>query len=174
MLIYTADQLALLQTRDVLAKLAIDIDRTPALRYCSGSTGITIGGDYFAPRLMKFDTFEVADPSQAKTKIRLGDSAGDLRAANYTDRFSDDPITVYLYLRAKPEDEWTQILSVEWICENSEIESDGTFTLNLHGASGLRRKAGELLGSRASFEYAPSPNAKITVGVGKIVFYDAP
>jgi len=160
----SAGQLVLLQDEHTEAKLAVDIDITSPLRYCSGDDAIKVGANWYTPRPLEGDRFSLADPRSARTYVDIADHDGVVRAAYYAERFSGEAVTVYVYLREPPVRTWTQIVSIAWACEYCEDVGDGWFRVNLFAASGHRKRAGLRVGTRSEFHYAPEPGEVLSIG----------
>lgn len=169
MLSLTTAQRALLAARDDQCKMALEIDDTSPLRYCTGSDAIQIDSNWHDPRGMKFNKVALTDPRTSRTTVTLDDSDGDIRTAWYSSKF-DCAATVWWFLRAA-DGSWTEVLEIAWTIEECSFDRSGNFTVSLSAAAGTRPRYGGMIGSRSEFPYAPEPGEALRLGTsGGVTF----
>ena len=163
----TATQIAALSEGLAVAKLAIEVDATSPLRYCSGQNPVQVGGDWYAPRWVDGSVFELTSPQNAKAQVRIDDRDKVLETAWYSDRFSGYDVTINVLLRTPPEKAWTLATSVVWQCEKAEPVR-GVMNIRLHAAGGHRQRWGLVIGNTSRFPWAPTADTRFTFGANVV------
>lgn len=170
----TAAQLQALQLGTAEGKLAVEIDVTTPLRYCSGSDAVQISGDWYTPRHCEGSYFALSHPGAARTHVIIDDRDEVLETAWYAERYSGAAVTVHILLREVGVRAWTVATSIEWSCSSAEF-SNGDAKVNLYGATGHRQRYGLEIGNGSKFPHAPGPNQVFTFrGGGTMYVNDTP
>jgi hypothetical protein len=156
----TQAQLTALAAKDSEGKIALKIDATSPLLYCSGDDPVQVAGEWYAPRNITGSFFELSDPSSARTKVAIDDLDEVVETAWYSDRFSGYSIEVHILLRTPPSQTWVLATSVTWDCHRA-TPRNGMVELHLFGAAGSRQKYGLIIGNVSLFPRAPSFGEKL-------------
>ena len=159
---FTAIQRALLDARDDQAKMAIELDDSTPLRYCTGADPIQISSDWYDPHQMKFNKIALTDPRTSKTTVKLDDMDKVIRTQWYSTKL-DASATVFWFLR-NDDGTWENVLTVEWSVEEGSYDRNGNFFVSLSAAAGSRPRAGGAIGTRSEFPYAPEPGEAMSLG----------
>lgn len=170
MLTLTATQLALLQSHSQAVKAAVDIDITSPLRYCTGADPVQVGGNWYTPRALKFDSIKMDAPLQATSAVVVDDLDGTIRALWYAERFSGVDVDLHILIRSGSA--WTSVVTLEWYASTCAFNQRGQFRINLLGGAGTRPRAGLMTGNRTDFMFAPEPGEAMRFGAngGGITF----
>ena len=166
---FTAIQRALLDARDDQVKMAIEIDDSTPLRYCTGADPIQISSDWYDPHQMKFKKIALTDPRTSRTVVNFDDFDKVMRTQWYSTKL-DAAATVYWFLR-EDDGTWTNVLTVEWSVEECSFDRSGRFFVSLSAAAGSRPRAGGAIGTKNEFPYAPEPGEALRLGeTGGVTF----
>ena len=159
----SAAQQAALNRDDQKTVHAIKIDITSDLLYCSHDEEVTLAATTYTPRALKVSAVNVTDPRGSGATVTIDDLDGEIAAAWYTEPgFSGQTITITEAIW--DDGAWVVTRTIPWICTTCDRRSDGTFTLHLSGAGGMRPRDGLELAARADWPMAPSPGTSIEVG----------
>ena len=150
----TQAQLDALAEKTSEGKLAVKIDATTPLLYCSGTDPVQVAAEWYYPRNISGSFFMLSDPAAAKTSVKIDNRDGAVETAWYTDRFSGYDVEVHILLRTPPSKEWVLASSVTWVEEKTTTRG-GDLTVRLHGASGHRQRFGLTVGNTSLFPRAP-------------------
>ena len=156
-----AQQAALdLESQEVV--VAVKIDLTSDLLYCSGVESVTLAATTYTPRGLQVGAVNVGDPRQSSATVTIDDLDGEIAAVWYTERFSGQTVTITEAIMSNGA--WEVVRTVPWICTTCDRRGDGMFVLHLSGAGGLKPRAGLEVASRADWHLAPEPGTSIQVG----------
>jgi hypothetical protein len=150
----TADQVAMLNREDTVQKLAVEINASTPLRYCTGEKSVTIDSDLYSPRVIYGDSFALVSPSKSTTKIRIDDGDLVLRTAWYSDNFSGYACTIYLLARQLEERTFTEVTSLAWTIDVCSFKRN-MFSIKLRSSYGHRQRFGLMVGNKSVFPRAP-------------------
>jgi hypothetical protein len=168
---FTATQRRLLDARDDEVKMALEIDDSPALRYCTGADPIEIDSDWYDPHGMRFNKIALTDPRTSRTVVSLADPEEDgfpIRTQWYSTKL-DATAIVYWFLR-DADGTWEEVLTVEWSVEDCNFDRKGNFRVSLSAAAGSRPRAGGAIGTHSEFPMAPLPGEAWRLGHAGITF----
>lgn len=159
---FTAAQRAVLDARHDRVKMAIEVDDTTPLRWCTGADPIQIDGSWYTPRPMAFRRVALTDPLRSVTNVSVDDKDGDIRTAFYTSQF-DCAATIYWLLQDE-SGQWVRVLDIEWYVKSCRCDSTGHFSFTLSAGAGSKPRNGGRLGTFGEFPYAPEPGEALKIG----------
>ncbi len=158
----SAAQTAALARESQEVVTAVKIDLTSDLLYCTGIRQVTLDGTDYTPRGLQAGTVNVSGPKASSATVTIDDLDGEIAAVWYTERFSGQTVTITEAIWSAGT--WKIVRTVPWICTTCDRRSDGTFTIHLSGAGGLKPRAGLEVASRADWHLAPEPGTSVQVG----------
>ena len=158
----SADQEAALGQDAQRVVVAVQIDLTADLLYCTGADAVTLAATTYEPRALELGNVQVSDPRTSRATVTIDDTDGEIATAWYSERFSGQTVTVTEAI--KKDGVWIVTRTIPWICTTCDRRSDGSFVLHLSGAGGLKPRAGLQVASRADFSMAPEPGTSIRIG----------
>ena len=140
---------------------AVKVDLTTDLLYCTGADAVTLSAVTYQPRGLSISAINITDPNSARATVTIDDLDGVVATAWYSNRFSGTTVTITEAIYS--DGAWVVTRTLPWICDTADRRPDGTMTLSLTGAGGLKQRAGLELGSRANWHLAPEPGTQIQV-----------
>jgi hypothetical protein len=150
----TEAQIAMLSHEDTVQKLAVEINASTPLRYCTGEKSVTIDSDLYVPRIIMGNSFALVNPPSSSTKLIIDDGNTEIRTAWYSDNFSGYSCTIHLLARQLYERTFTEVTSLTWTIDVCSFRRN-LFTIRLRASYGHRQRFGLMVGSRSTFPRAP-------------------
>ena len=158
----TADQQAALDLESQKPVVAVKIDLTTDLVYCTGLREVTLDATTYTPRGLNVGAVNVSDPRKSSATVTLDDLDAEIATAWYSERFSGQTVTITEAIWYGGA--WEIVRTIPWVCTTCDRRPDGTFVIHLSGAGGLKPRAGLEVASRADWHMAPEPGTSVQVG----------